>query len=364
MEARKILFIRLSSIGDVTLLAPAVAALKQRYPEAELHLLTRKHLAPLWNADPRVTVRFFDAAGEHYGLPGFFRFLKALRAEEYDVVVDLHGLPKTWLLSRLLGARVLRYDKAAVQRRRYVATGRGPENPVHVSRRYVRALAPLGVETEGMLDPHIEVAERARETSGTMVQAVGIRGRTIIGIAPGSQWATKQWGWERYDELVRRLNEQGHWVALIGGKEDRDRCEEIAAGRQVLNFAGLLNLSETLALMDFCRLVVSTDSGPMHMAGARGADVIGIFGSTTPALGFWPLAAQSSVVEVDDLSCRPCSPHGRETCPKGHFRCMQDIAVERVWDEVQRFLGPPPSPGDGDEGDSGDDNEGLFILSD
>jgi heptosyltransferase II len=359
LQPKKILLIRFSSIGDVVLTAPAVAALHEEFPNAEIHLLTKKALAPLWRGDPRVRVRSFDPQNAHFGLPGFFRFIRELDEEHYDAVVDLHALPKSRALTAALGVPVYRLQKASLARRWYVATKREPVNPVHVARRYVRALAPLGVPTEGPLKPEIRAEERARERLASMLQALNLKGRVLIGIAPGAQWATKQWGWAHYAELVDRLNARGFWVAIIGGKEDKHACEELVQGRRALNFAGLLDLSETLALMEYCRLVVSNDSGPMHMAGARGADVIGIFGSTTQPLGFAPLAERSAVVEVD-LPCRPCSPHGLKACPLGHFRCMNDITVAQVWAAVENFIGPPPPPDD----EGHDPNEGLFILSD
>lgn len=358
MTPRKILLVRFSSIGDVVLVAPAVAALKAKFPDAELHLLTKKAIAPIWSGDPRVQVRWFDPDDRHFGLPGFFRYLAELRGERYDLVVDLHGLPKTRLLTLALGAPTLRYDKASLARRRYVRTKTPPAEIVHTARRYVRALAPLGIDPEAPLDPRIEIDEKARKAAGNLVGPLNIRGPEMVAVAPGSQWATKQWGWEKFDALVQRLHDAGKWVALVGGAADKERCEQMAEGRKVLNFAGLLSLPETLALMDFCALMVTNDSGPMHMAAARGVPVVAVFGSTTPALGFWPLGLDTGkavVVETAGLACRPCDPHGLAACPAGHFKCMGDVSVERVWAEVERRLAPPPGAAEGAD-------EGLFFF--
>lgn len=357
MTPKKVLLIRFSSIGDVVLVAPVVAALKDRFAEAEIHLLTKKGISPAWKGDPRVKVRFFDEKDAHYGLPGFFRFIGELRAERYDVVIDLHGLPKTRALTVAIGAKTLRYDKASMARRKYVRTKVPPAEIVHSSRRYVRALAPLGIDPEAPLNPIIDVEERASRSVGNMVQALNIRGPQMVAFAPGSQWGTKQWGWEKFDALAAKLHEKGEWIALVGGPEDKERCEQLAEGRKALNFAGLLSLQETLALMDFCKLMVTNDSGPMHMAGARGVPVVGLFGSTTRELGFWPLGEKSIILDVAGLECRPCSPHGLAACPAGHFKCMNELSVERVWAEVESRLGPPPPPpGQGED-------EGLFFLN-
>jgi ADP-heptose:LPS heptosyltransferase len=219
--SKKFLIIRFSSIGDVVLTAPAVAALHEAFPGARIDLLTKKHIATIWKGDPRVNVRSFDPDDAHYGLPGFFRFLSELRAERYDAVIDLHGLPKVRALCLALGRPTYRYDKASVARRRYVKTKKPPAEIVHSSRRYVRALAPLGVDPGGPLNPEILVSEKAREAVGKYVSALNIRGRQLVAIAPSSQWETKQWGWERFGELIPRLNAKGLWVALVGGPEEK-----------------------------------------------------------------------------------------------------------------------------------------------
>ncbi len=357
MNPKKVLIIRFSSIGDIVLTAPAIARLHEAWPDAEIHLLTKKAFLPLWRGDRRVRARAFDPEGAHFGLPGLLRFLGELEEEGYDWIIDLHGTPKSRALAAVLGVPMSRYDKASLARRLYVRTKRFPGEPVHVARRYVRALAPLGIETEGPLDARIPAAGRDLQSVKNTLGAVGIQGRNLIAIVPGSQWATKQWGLDRYTELVDRLNARGFWVGIVGSKAERDDCERIAEGRRALNFAGLYDLGETLALLHHCGLVVSNDSGPMHMASAAGCDVIALFGSTTPPLGFAPLAARHTVLQVDELTCRPCSPHGRAACPQGHLRCMRDLTVDRVWAEVERYLGPPPPPDSAPAED-----EGIFHL--
>ncbi len=360
MSPRKFLLIRFSSIGDIVLTAPAVAALHARFPDARIDLLTKKAFADVWSGDPRVRVRSFDPDHQHFGLPGFFRFVGELRAEKYYFVIDLHDLPKTRSLTAALGRPVLRYHKAGFARRRYVANKRPPKM-AHTARRYVNALSPLGIDPDAPLDPHIEVTDAALKRIGQMIGALQIADREIVGLAPGSQWATKQWGWKNFDEIVARLHNTGRWVALFGSKAEQMQCEELAMGRNVLNFAGMLSLQETMAALSFCRLLLTNDSGPMHMAGARGCDVVSIFGSTTPALGFSPLAPKARIVQVEELECRPCSPHGKAECPLGHFKCMNDISVDQVWEAIGDTLrAQAKSAADDDQAS----DEGLFHFSD
>ena len=135
-------------------------------------------------------------------------------------------------------------------------------------------------------------------------------------------------------------------ILVFGGRADRDSCGDIA---QMINartgspaaesFAGRLALLETAAAMDYCTLVVSNDTGLMHLAAARKRKVLAIFGSTVKEFGFFPYGTESHVVETPGLPCRPCSTIGLPKCPEGHFRCMKDIQADMLFAAAQQLLG-------------------------
>jgi heptosyltransferase-2 len=124
---------------------------------------------------------------------------------------------------------------------------------------------------------------------------------------------------------------------VFGGKSERAYCETIVKSINdglgktfACNLAGSLAILETAAAFDACSLIVSNDTGLMHVACARGRKIVALFGSSVEEFGFFPFRAESAVLQTDGLRCRPCSHIGLNSCPKSHFRCMKEISVDRV----------------------------------
>jgi heptosyltransferase-2 len=172
-------------------------------------------------------------------------------------------------------------------------------------------------------------------------------GRPVIAVCPSARHQTKIWPAERFSDVAAALAaEQGAAVLLFGSPGERPRCEDVARGIgaraphvQVINLAGRVSLMETGALMDRCLLVLTNDSGLMHIAAARKRKVVAVFGSTVRQFGFFPYGTLNAVVEHPSLGCRPCTHIGRETCPQGHFRCMLDIPADQVLSVSRTLLG-------------------------
>jgi heptosyltransferase-2 len=152
--------------------------------------------------------------------------------------------------------------------------------------------------------------------------------RKIIGICSQSEWYTKCWPQERYHELARRLSTD--FKVIIFGKE-RENIE--GEGDNIINLTSKTTLKELIALISIMDMVVCNDTGPLHMAGALNKPVVSVFGPTAPPLGFTPYGVNYRIVETE-LECRPCSLHGSRRCPKGHFKCMLDIPVEKVQEAI------------------------------
>lgn len=160
-----------------------------------------------------------------------------------------------------------------------------------------------------------------------------------IALFPGSVWATKRWTIEGYTKVARELALQGFTVYLMGGPDERDVCQAIAAQvPEAIVLAGKKNLDESIAQIKDCDLIVANDSAPSHMAASVGTPVVCIFGPTTLDLGFRPWVDQSVVVENLNLDCRPCGKHGHQQCPLGHHKCMKDITPEQVLKRCQALF--------------------------
>jgi heptosyltransferase-2 len=328
-DPQKILVLRLSSIGDVVLTTPVLRALRLRFPLARIDFLVKSKYACLLEGNPHLdrVLTLPDASGTS----ALLHTLADLRRQRYDLLIDLHKNWRTTLLRlgvRAPDSRV--YRKHVFRRALYVWLKKDSLALPSTVQRYFHAVLPLGVVDDGR-GPELHLSVSARRRTKVWLRELGWNGEPAIGLVPGAGYLTKCWPSERYAELGRRLAKPGRQVFIFGSKEDQEAASLIChrVGPRAVNLAGRLSLSESVAAIGFCELVIANDTGLMHVANALGKKLVAIFGSTTGGLGFLPHGRDVRVIEAD-VGCRPCSHLGRSRCPRGHFRCMNDITVERV----------------------------------
>jgi heptosyltransferase-2 len=172
-------------------------------------------------------------------------------------------------------------------------------------------------------------------------------GGPLVGIAPGSVWATKRWTATGFADVVRALRDDGARVVVLGAPDERPLAEEVVrlAGGGATVLAGRTDLATLVAVIDRLALLVCNDSAPMHVACARNVPVVAVFCATTPALGYGPWGARSTVVDVD-LACRPCGRgHGGRRCPRGTEDCMRLIRSDVVLAACRSLLAMPRTAG-------------------
>ncbi|HSH69613.1 MAG TPA: glycosyltransferase family 9 protein [Deferrisomatales bacterium] len=333
------LLVRFSSLGDVVLATAAVEALREALPGAHVDILTKPELRPVFAGNPGIAgLLEWDPAD------GLGSLARAVRRGEYDWIVDLHANLRTRLLRALVpGPRWSVYAKG-VLRRRLAVWFRKPgllAGQPHVVDRYLAALAPLGVSGQRRL-PKLHVDPCAREAiRGRLVSADGSAENPLIGLAPGARWATKAWPRKNWVALARRLGEGGRCgLVLVGGHGESGLCGDILreAGVAGVNLAGRASIQETAAALECCKVLVTNDSAPMHLAAAVGTRVVALFGPTVQGLGFYPLGVDDVVLESAE-ACRPCSLHGGARCPRGHHRCLEGLEPGAVVGALGRALG-------------------------
>ncbi len=333
MDPHKILVIRLSSLGDVVLTTPALRALRQRFPKAEIHVATRWEYAYVIYPSPWVNIVQVLGSRDRWD---FLDYLQRVKKERYDLVVDLHATVRSRIAAQTTGAkRVLCYSKAAVGRRALVAFKTEKAfQPKHVVDRYLECLVPLGI-VKASWTPEIVLDAREKAFGQEFLGESG----TFISLVPGAKHATKRWLKEGFVEVGKSLWQEDKIKSVVlGGKEEKGLVENVAEGIGEGAKAGWgLELRQMASVLASCKTVVTNDSGPMHLATAVGTPVVALFGPTVEAFGFFPLGDKNVVLQRD-LSCRPCSLHGTEECPEGHFRCMKEISPEEVLRAVRGVL--------------------------
>ena len=207
----------------------------------------------------------------------------------------------------------------------------------HETARNLSLLSALGIHADSQ-PPEI-YPDAENQWTVDRLTAPAQKNTRWVALAPGSVWPTKRWPESRYRELAARLTADRCIVFLVGGKEDQPLCRRIAEGLspQVVDASGQLSLRASAELLRRCRILVTNDSAPMHLASATGTLTLALFGPTVPAFGFGPYARESVVLERS-LECRPCTTHGSRRCPIKTHACLTGITVSMVYDQLQQMI--------------------------
>jgi lipopolysaccharide heptosyltransferase II len=316
---KKILVIRLSSIGDIVLTTPVIHALRHKYPGATIDYLVMDRFREAIDGNPDIS-NVIDFQHEKYkGLFGIHRFSQKLKLGNYDLVVDLHAKLRSRLICMWLNTLTLRYTKRSLLKTigvplrlmRYQVDDTIVKN-------YFKPLRRIGVYfTEEKL--HFSFSNSQLES----VKAF----ENFVVMAPGAANATKAWPPEYFGRLGRMLRER---IALIGASHEHEALEAIrsAIGNNCKNLAGRLSLKESGALISISKYVITNDSGPFHIARGVGKKAFVIFGPTDPGMFEYD---SRSILIYDKKECAPCSLHGDKRCPQKHFSCMKDLTPEKIY---------------------------------
>jgi lipopolysaccharide heptosyltransferase II len=327
-----VLLVRFSSIGDILLTTPLIRALARRHPGAKLVCVTKRSMAPLVSEHPSVTEVVSlepDESVRHLA-----HRLSALGPTHG---LDLHASLRSAALRILVPCSWSGFPKHKLARATLISTkvdfyGR----PVAVAERYFEAARSLDVRPDGQ-PPQFFLSMAARDRVDRWLAEKDLGNARLAALAPGAAHATKRWPVAHWVGLAQRLRADGYAIVAVGGPDDRGLARQLAAGGVAESAAGEFSLQETGALLARSRVLVSGDTGVMHMATGVGTPVVALFGPTVEQFGFFPYRAPSIVLQRE-LACRPCSSTGTPVCPLGHHRCLADLPPAEVADAVERAV--------------------------
>ncbi|HVP36977.1 MAG TPA: lipopolysaccharide heptosyltransferase II [Terriglobales bacterium] len=340
MNPGKILIIQTAFLGDVVLTTPLIKAVRKKYPQAKIFFLLIPQTKELLRNNPNLDgIIVYDKKGEEKGIFGFLNLVKKIKSSEFDLAIIPHRSFRSALIAFL--ARITQrigFDKSSgafflTQKIKYI------QNQSETKRNLSLLGNDLSLESDSQ--PELFPSEEDFRYVAELLKEWSLKtDDKIIGIAPGSVWNTKRWLPERYGQVAENLIEKlGVKVIFIGGKEDEVLCHEIVNKMKTKPFiaAGEISPLQSAALISSCKVMLSNDTAPLHIAVAMGVPVVAIFGSTIPEFGFAP-TGKNDVVIQKKLYCRPCGIHGRKKCPEKHFRCMKEITAEDVFKVVSLKL--------------------------
>ena len=341
----RILLFHTAFIGDIILMLPLVQETRRRFPKAQISVLAIPAAAEALKNHPAIDdVMMYDKRGADRGLSGLIGIVRKLRERKFDLAIVPHRSIRSALVIRLAGIpRRIGFSTSAGRFLFSDVVHYDPDS--HETTRDRALLTPLDAapasselpclypSREDILTVDNLIAEWSSQKKVDVTQCVAI--------APGSVWNTKRWPAESFVALTGLMVKKGFSVVLIGGESDRLLCQEIEqqlGKAPILNAAGLLTILQSAELIRRCKVIVTNDSAPMHMAVAMRTPVVALFGATVPEFGFAPLGEHDVVMETLGLPCRPCSIHGGDVCPIRTFVCMKQITPDSVFKAVEAVL--------------------------
>jgi ADP-heptose:LPS heptosyltransferase len=309
----KILVIRFSSIGDIVLITPVLRILKKS--GATVHVATKAAFRGILESNPNVDK--VHVLGKNLN-----DLVSELKQENFDFVADLHHNLRSTIIRIRLGKHATAFPKLNMRKWWMVFTKRRSIMPnIHIVQRYLKAIKTIGLEDDGEGLEYF-IPEQDRISMNSLPPAFQ---NGYVAFAIGAQHTTKRLPFDKLQEALCLIQKP---IILLGGKEDSAVGEKLVGAlpeKPIFNACGKYNLNQSASLVQQASVVVSHDTGLMHIAAAFKKEIYSIWGNTVPELGMYPFRTQFHLIQNNEAACRPCSKIGFPECPKGHFDCMNKL---------------------------------------
>ncbi|HPW66651.1 MAG TPA: glycosyltransferase family 9 protein [Salinivirgaceae bacterium] len=328
-KIQKILIIRFSSIGDIVLTTPLLRAIKKERPEIEIHFLVKREFYPVVEYNPNI-----DKVHKYRG--DLRDTIESLHAEKFDFIVDLQNNIRSHKIKRRLGVKSAKVNKLNIKKWLYVNFKINKLPDRHIVDRYFETLSTLGVKND------FKGLEVFSEPNADKIfeKLEGFEKKNYVVVATGAAHYTKQVPSKILIEILNKVNKP---VIFTGGSGDIPKAKKIIKKLTcpTFNACGLCSIGQTSEIVKYSKVVITPDTGVMHIAAAHYRPTVSVWGNTVPAFGMYPYMPQNQslyyIAEVNNLKCRPCSKIGYKKCPKKHFNCMKNQDIDKIVDKIERF---------------------------
>ncbi len=322
---------RLSAMGDVTLLSGVLAYWHEQF-QTKFILITRKEFAPLFENHPAIA-GIEPLSKENLAYKDYNQICKKLADKYADFpLLDLHASTRSRLLARIWKTSVYRYNKMPVLRRIFLWTkgkiGKSALLEKNVCQRYASLLCEENI-ARSLLKPQIFLTPEEKNTAQTaLAELFPENSKKILAIHPFATHSAKTLPMPRWQEIAEKLSSDCQ--ILFVGLGD---LPENMPGKSLVNKT---SLRELCAILSQCSLLLTGDSGPMHLANAVDIPLLALFGPTTREWGFFPEGEHVHILQKD-MPCRPCSLHGKQKCTQ-EISCLEKISTEEIIQQVKTLL--------------------------
>ncbi|MCK4533733.1 glycosyltransferase family 9 protein [bacterium] len=287
---KKVLVIRLSSLGDVVLSTVVFRNIKEKYPDSYVCVLVKEEFVDVFKVNP-----YLDKIISFSKKDSLLAKIKQIRKERFDTVIDLHYNIRSNIITFFSGAKkTVRYNKDIFARRHLVYRKKLKKPIMHTVERYLEAISRVSVNGKHK-NPQIFLTEK--EIKGAKIKLKSVRSglpQVLIGVNLGAKHKTKKWSSAKYKELIQKLLAKNYTPVLLGGEEDLKFSREVVFGfgphtlHEIFNMVGKTDIRGLMAVIKTCKVLITPDTGAMHIAGALKVPVVALFGPTTLDLGFGP----------------------------------------------------------------------------
>jgi lipopolysaccharide heptosyltransferase II len=330
---KKILIIRMSSIGDIVLSTSFLKSVKQKYPNAEIHFLIKKEFAELVKNHPLINnIISFD---KKLGIRGLFSLGKLLRNNDYDVIFDIHSVFRTRVLSLFLRRNLFKQIRKPRFRRFMLFYTH--QNYFERSFSHIKMYHTLLDQDKTFPPTNLFIDRNEDEMTKVFLKENDI-GKNYIAIVPGAAWSQKQWSIENYNKLMRKLIDSFKSKIVILGSTNDIICDQIIKNDNIINLKDKTSLRMAMGIVKHAQHTLGSDTGLLHISEAMGTPVTMILGPTSRETGARVTLHDSKVIENKDLWCRPCSQNGSRPCYRKEQYCMSEIDSEKVFKNVSQAL--------------------------
>lgn len=336
-----VIWLQTSFLGDVILNTAAFNVLKSHAPDVKQVLITTPVGAKALSEHPSLDhILVFDKKKTSL-LKAIYELRKKLKQLDLgnSVILQAHKSFRSSFLTVNLPYPRITYEESSFK----IGARTVPRVAVlHESQRAGLLLEPLGIDRADIVDGRMSLAQ-APLNAELNAQLSNLKTK-LVAMAPGSVWGTKRWPAESYAELAQKILDDGKKLLLLGSAQEEAQAavirERIGSHQNLIDLVGKTSLDDLRGIYPKLDLIVCNDSSPIHYASAFNVPTIAIFGATVEGMGFGPRAQGSMVLgsSFEQAPCRPCSDHGPQTCPLGHFVCMKGVAVSRVYDAITSAL--------------------------
>ncbi len=341
----KIAVFNTAFLGDAVLSLPILQNLA-KLKNVEVHFYVRKNFSQIFR-DLTDNFTVFELDKKHHSLIETYKFAKNISAQNYDVLISCHQSFRTSLISYFSSVPMrIGYDTYFHQKLAYTHLVKRDFDKLAEVERLLNLLKPLqGLSGFDKLElsntPKIELKPKIMDKADEFFTK--LENSPILGIHPGSTWATKRWHEPYYAQIIKKALANNYNILIFGASNEVPILNDIFChlsieeqnSALIHNLMGQLSLSELCAYISKLDCYLTNDSGPMHLAWVQNVPLVALFGPTVERFGFFPRGEKSIVLESEnELLCRPCNLHGPQVCPEKTHACMVDITPERVWNEI------------------------------